>query len=171
MRVVGEISYASSKRNVLNGRGKLGVQPFAFDALDLGDAVSKMQQLLEKGKKLLPKKVDFTTCNCVVVRTTEKLEGLQEPLQFIYDRVLDEAASFNPRSLEEYTPEQKIAAFEKLHRFAMSVWNDHKKGEGNEDDSHYAYEEIMKLLAREGQTTKEFWESFNALGELASGED
>lgn len=67
------------------------------------------------------------------------------------------------RPLEEISSEDKSLAFDRLHHFALRIWNDTKKERYLDEDSrHYAFEEVMQLLTTMDKQ-QEFWNAFNSL--------
>ncbi len=66
--------------------------------------------------------------------------------------------AWTPRALESYTPEEKIAHFDKEYGEALRLLREKEtKGFVNEDEDHWAYEARMNLLG-EG-----FWNYWNGL--------
>lgn len=64
------------------------------------------------------------------------------------------------KPLEDYTNEDKILCFDKLYYYAKSIFDDAiSNGYLNEDDPHYAYEELMMIIARDRNI---FWKHFNS---------
>ncbi len=95
--------------------------------------------------------------------TPEELEIIKKRRE--QGQALDNAANFPIVKAEDLTLEQKAVAYDQLHAFALSVWNDKKKqGYVDEDTSQYAYEAIMGLLAPEDRN-RDFWQAFNKLGD------
>lgn len=72
-------------------------------------------------------------------------------------------SSFKPRTIDQYTDTEKVAAFEKMHARAMKTFN-HTKENGclPKDCQEYAWEEQMELLAHPKKISK-FWDAFNDL--------
>jgi pentatricopeptide repeat protein len=66
--------------------------------------------------------------------------------------------------LNEYTDAEKIECFDKIHEFAYNIISKIRNGDYHEDndDEHYAFEAVMNVLAREGDTDK-FWDYYNEL--------
>lgn len=58
-----------------------------------------------------------------------------------------------PRQLHEYSNEEKIQAFDKLHNLALECWF-----APDEDSKQWCFETVLELLAK---NKKEFWEEFN----------
>ena len=65
------------------------------------------------------------------------------------------------KKLKNITTEEKIEAFDKLFKFAKSIVKHTKKDNYlDEDMCHYAFGELMNLLAID---KAEFWKYFNGL--------
>lgn len=65
------------------------------------------------------------------------------------------------KDLSEFTPEEKILHFDRLHRSVMSTINQVKKDEYMGDDTpQYMWEELMGIVARD---RKIFWKYFHSL--------
>jgi len=75
------------------------------------------------------------------------------------------ALEYPVRQSNQYTTEQKCAAFDALHAWAAQHWEDTKQhGEWSDCDHHYyAFAELMQLLIPEGATSKELWTQYGAL--------
>lgn len=67
---------------------------------------------------------------------------------------------WEPRRAEEYTVEEKVAAFNQLHESALAHYNGIKTGDIHEDndDDHYIFEAVMELLSRPEQKV---WVAYN----------
>lgn len=66
------------------------------------------------------------------------------------------------KSLDEYTSEEKIEAFDKLYNSALSELKEKENGEYSDDNNsaQYTWEDVMSLLAR---NRTNFWKYFNSL--------
>lgn len=65
------------------------------------------------------------------------------------------------KPLSEFTIEEKIARFDGMYNFAKSCLEfTEENGYSNEDDEHYAWEEIMTLLAK---NRNKFWKFYNSI--------
>jgi len=173
MLITGEIYYCESSRN---RERKYHIEALSLEASDFVDSVTKIAALFERKKALLPVAAadvrygnirhpqpleSHCVLNCVVLRTYEPLIGQTENFKLVFDKKLDAASRFSPRPIDGYTAAEKIAEFEKLHKFAMSIWNDRKEGKRDDDEDHWCYESVMALLAYDNKS--EFWDAFNAL--------
>ena len=79
---------------------------------------------------------------------------------------LENALKFKPRTADEYTDEEKVAAFDKLHAHALGNYNARRTDERTKDAQYYAYQALMQLLTPKGKHNKEFWDHYDELGEL-----
>lgn len=65
------------------------------------------------------------------------------------------------KDLSEFTDEEKIKVFDKIYKSALSVVEDAEtNGYVNDDNSHYIYEDVMSVIARDSRV---FWKYFNSL--------
>src|SRR5687768_14801644 len=64
-------------------------------------------------------------------------------------------AEYEPRRASDYTPQEKCAAFNKLHAMALEHWGETKKdGWADEDFNGHAGEAVLELLAHPGDTIR-----------------
>ena len=65
------------------------------------------------------------------------------------------------RELSEMTDDEKIEAYNALHTSALNfVESAEVSGYANDDDQHYAWEELISIVARD---KKEFWKYYNTV--------
>ena len=66
------------------------------------------------------------------------------------------------KSIDEYTDKEKIEFFDKLYRSALAELKElEEKGYSSEYNQHYAWEEYIKILAKDRTTFWEYWNSFD----------
>ena len=64
--------------------------------------------------------------------------------------------------MEEWTDEQKIAAFDQIYNYANEMLESEEEFPGREsDEEHYAWELIMELCL--GRDAQSFWDYYNSL--------
>jgi hypothetical protein len=74
-------------------------------------------------------------------------EELQLILKFRAEKELTKA--WKPVSANEYTPQEKEAAFNQLHKMALDHYNYLvKNGYTRNDGDHYIFEAVMELLGK-----------------------
>ena len=76
-----------------------------------------------------------------------------------------QVTQFVPRTINNYTDEEKVAAFDSLYKMVHEEWEKlSKDGYGSKDFKYYAYEAVMELLApASGDGIRAFWDALNAL--------
>jgi glucose-6-phosphate 1-dehydrogenase len=68
---------------------------------------------------------------------------------------------WQPRSLDSYTPEEKIAWFDDQYKSSLREFEEVKQRRfSNSDNAHYTWEVVMQLLAPKGDNQK-FWNVWN----------
>ena len=90
-----------------------------------------------------------------IAEQQKKLEELQK------QELLDQRNSA-VKLLEEYTIDEKVKAFDKLYKSALSELNEKENGDYCEDNDNaqYTWEDVMSLLAKDRTL---FWKYFNSL--------
>jgi len=98
----------------------------------------------------------------------ERRQQAQEKVDKALEKAneLEQCLSFQVRQLSEYTDAEKIAAFDKLYKFASGVYQARRNEERTKDSNHYAYEAVMELLTPKGERNRVFWDHWNELGNL-----
>lgn len=80
---------------------------------------------------------------------------------------LEIVLEFQPRTADDYTDEEKIEAFNKLHKEALDHYNACRNNDRvRQLGRNLAFESLMTLLKPEGVSSNLFWEHFNELDEL-----
>lgn len=81
----------------------------------------------------------------------EQIKQKQEELAKLMELKAKQSAVME---LHEYTDQQKIELFEKCYNFARGIVKTLEDGTYHEDNDndHWAYETIMEILARDGDT-------------------
>lgn len=64
------------------------------------------------------------------------------------------------KKLKEFTDQEKIKFFNNMYNTAKNELEDHEKGDNDEDNDHYAWEEYIVILARDKEPFWEYWNSF-----------
>jgi len=91
-----------------------------------------------------------------VVRREARLKELEEEMGI--EERKEAIAEWSPKRLNEYTIDDKVAAFESFYLSAKRDWDDAVKGIVRDDDAdHYAWESIMELLG------VDVWTHYNKL--------
>jgi len=87
----------------------------------------------------------------------------QEELRKLKEIRKNSTRSKAVKELEEYSIEDKVKFFDKMHRYAINELGELERGgeysEDNDND-HYGWEELMKIIARDKKT---FWDYYNSL--------
>lgn len=94
-----------------------------------------------------------------VLKLEKEIEAKKAELARAKKKLASQQRDLAIKKLEEYTPEEKISFFDSIYKSALSMLVKKKKGESNEDDETYTWEEVMEILARE---RKVFWKYYNS---------
>ncbi len=75
-----------------------------------------------------------------------------------------QSEEYKIRRAEDYTTEEKVAAFDRFHANAASMYQKLvETRHRDEDEDHYAWQDLMGLLANKEGGSKLFWENYRKL--------
>lgn len=91
----------------------------------------------------------------------KEIESKKEQLRALEELEAKSLRDEAIKPLHEFTNEEKIAHFDGMYNFAKSCLEfKEEHGYSNEDDEHYAWEEIMSLLVK---NRDKFWKFYNSI--------
>lgn len=91
----------------------------------------------------------------------EEIAQKQKQLEELELQLTKDKRKIAIRDLSDVSDAEKIKKFDDIFNFALSIIESvEEKGYTNEDDEHYAYEEIMSVIAKD---RKAFWDYFNEI--------
>lgn len=87
----------------------------------------------------------------------------QEELRKLKEIRKNSTRSRAVKELEEYSIEEKVEFFDKMHRYAINELGELERGEYCEDNDndHYGWEELMKIIARDEKSFLDYYNSFS----------
>lgn len=85
----------------------------------------------------------------------------QEELRLLKEIKKNSTRSLAVKELEDYSNEEKVEFFEKMHKYAMNELEELEDGKYCEDsdNDHYGWEYLMKIIIRDH---KLFWDYYNS---------
>ena len=91
----------------------------------------------------------------------QEIKDAKKKLKDLEKKVKTDTRSLAIKALEEFTDEEKIEFFNKLYKSATSELEElEDKGWSDDDNSTYAWEEYIQILAKDQDS---FWEYWNSL--------
>lgn len=95
------------------------------------------------------------------------MELSAEEMKLIKDAresIKKKAREYKIRTVDEYTTQEKVEAFDAMHGAAASMFQKvAETGHSDDDDAYYAWENQMGFLANKEGGRKEFWENYRKL--------
>lgn len=103
-------------------------------------------------------------CKVYQFGDAKEIEAKQKQLAQLEEQEANSLRNMAIKPLHEFTPEEKVAFFDEQYNNVITYYLKPIEDEGyvNEDDEHYAWEELMVTVARNKDT---FWKYFNSLCE------
>lgn len=81
----------------------------------------------------------------------QEIEAKQKELALLEAREIDVLRKKAIKELSEYTPQEKIEAFDKFYEMASDFFDNYNE---ESDDEHWAWEAVVSVLGRDN---KIFW--------------
>jgi hypothetical protein len=94
----------------------------------------------------------------------KEIELKQKELAELEAKLARDSAEYAIKKLSDFTPEEKIKIFDKLHTSVMSTLDSIKKDPtyiDMSDTKQYMWEELMEIVA--ATTVNDFWKYYNTI--------